>query len=94
MPEKLPTGELAKCDYFTVWKRELSMGKWHECRSGEPIVLMFLGGSGHVASADRSTQTKFAKGETILIPASLSKPSVVAEMDSIWLEIRLGRSNA
>jgi mannose-6-phosphate isomerase len=91
-PETLALGELAKCEYFTVWKRILTGGKRHELTWGEPIVLMFLEGRGQVASAANDIRTTYTAGETILIPALLSKPAVAAGDNSVWIEVRLGRN--
>jgi mannose-6-phosphate isomerase len=92
-PERLPVPEVAKCDYFTIWKRVMSSGHRHDCKWSEPIVLIFLEGRGYVASAANEIQTNFRAGETILIPSSLAKPAVVTESNSVWLEVRLGRSS-
>jgi hypothetical protein len=54
---------------------------------------MFLGGNGRVTSAAKEIPIGFKAGETVLLPASLGKPVVLAESDSIWLEVRLGRTS-
>ena len=91
--ERLAEAELAKCEYFTVWKRNLSKGQTYELKAGEPVVLMFLRGKGRVTSAANDVPIGFNAGETVLFPASLGKPVVLAESDSIWLEVRLGRTS-
>jgi mannose-6-phosphate isomerase len=84
--------EIVRSEYFTVWKRNLSTGKTHEFRWGnEPIVLMFLDGSGKLSSEGGGIVVDFKKGDTVLLPASLVKPKAVAGSGAMWLEVRLGK---
>ena len=88
---KLPEPELVRSDYFTVWKRGLGKGKAFEFRSGEPVVLMFLEGSGRISSAANGIVTEFKKGDTVLLPAGLVKGVARAESDGVFLEVGLGK---
>ena len=86
--------ELVRSEYFTVWKRILSVGKTHEFRWGEPVVLMFLEGAGKISSESNEIVVDFKKGDTVLLPSSLVKPKAVAESGVMWLEVRLGMATA
>jgi len=79
--------ELAKCDYFSIRKITAKKGQDISIPVGEPIVLMFITGQGEIASSNRTTQ--FARGETILLPASLDKTNAKANTDSVWLQVDL-----
>ena len=79
--------ELVKCDHFTIRKVTAKKGQEHLIPSGEPIILMFISGHGEIIAS--GSPTKFARGETILLPAATDHNMAKAEADSLWLQISL-----
>jgi len=84
-PPKPTAPQLAQCDYFSIRKVELKKGGKTSNPSGEPIVLMFIEGKGRMMSVE------FKRGDTILLPAALKEATVIADEDSLWLEVKLRR---
>jgi len=76
-----------KCDHFTVRKVTAKRGQEPLIPSGEPIILMFISGHGEIIAS--GSPTKFARGETILLPAATDHNMAKAEADSLWLQISL-----
>lgn len=90
-PAKSPSGpDLVKCNYFSIGKVTLKKGQTISIPSGEPIVLMFIEGKARLRSADQQISTDAARGDTVLVPASLKGTIANAQSDSLWLEVRLG----
>ena len=86
-PKPHPGPELVKCDHFTIAKVTMNKGAQRIIPGGEPIVLMLIHGHGRVETAGHTTQ--FTRGDTILLPASVSETSVFADAEILWLEVKL-----
>ncbi len=87
---KSPSGpDLVKCDYFSIRKVAAIKGQTASLPAGEPIVLMFIEGEARLTSAVQQISTDAARGDTVLIPASLKGTIASVQSDSLWLEVRL-----
>jgi mannose-6-phosphate isomerase len=89
--KSLPGSELVKCDYFSIKKVTLKKGEEVLISGGEPIVLMFIEGEGRVTSGEQWKATEFTRGDMVLLPALLRESIAIANSDSVWLEVKLGR---
>jgi mannose-6-phosphate isomerase len=90
--EEPPTPpELVRCDYFCIRKVVLEAGKTLWIKWGEPVVLIFLDGGGRLSSAANEISTGYRRGDTVLLPSSLNQPTAIADSDSTWLQVTLGR---
>jgi mannose-6-phosphate isomerase len=79
--------ELAKCDQFKIRKVTAKTDQEISIPTGEPIILMIISGHGEVAASGQPT--KFARSETILLPAALGNVLAKADADSLWLQVSL-----
>lgn len=75
---------LVGCDYFTWEKVRMSMGVEMPLATGQPVVWMVLEGTVELSGGGVTVTVK--KGDTVLIPAELSKGVVKAKTDAVWLE--------
>ncbi|HEX4055883.1 MAG TPA: type I phosphomannose isomerase catalytic subunit [Tepidisphaeraceae bacterium] len=92
-PAKSPSEpDLVRCDYFSIRKVTSKRGQRISIPPGEPIVLMFIEGQARLSSADQQISTDAARGDTVLVPASLKGAVANAQSDGLWLEVRLGNS--
>jgi mannose-6-phosphate isomerase len=91
-PAKSRTGpELVKCDHFSISKVAKKKGEQASIPSGQPVILMFIEGTGQIISAGEKTPVKFTRGDTILLPASLAS-TAMADTDALWLRVTLASS--
>jgi mannose-6-phosphate isomerase len=81
--------ELVKCDHFTIRKVTANKGQTVKISTGEPMILMFIIGQGELISSGASF--KFGRGDTYLIPASLSQLDARIQVESLWLRVGLGQ---
>jgi mannose-6-phosphate isomerase len=86
-PPTPPGPELAKCEYFAIRKLTAKDNQAISIRTGEPIVLTFIAGHGEIVTPARPT--RFARGDTILLPASLGNVEIKSDADSLWLQVSL-----
>ena len=78
--------QLAKCNYFTTNKLELTDALDRNYVDLDSfVVYMCLSGSFNVESGDSILQVK--SGDTVLIPASIDKIKLVPKKESVLLEI-------
>jgi mannose-6-phosphate isomerase len=84
-----PGPDLVKCDYFGIKRVALKKGRGASIPAGEPIVLMVIEGRGRLMSAGRESAVEFTRGDTVLVPASLTHVVADAQSDSLWLEVKL-----
>ena len=78
---------LVDCDYFTITKVSRRQGDSNTIDYSEPVVLIMLEGEAEVSVSDFGEPTRFKKGETILLPASMKDPVLSTLINSVWLEV-------
>lgn len=71
---------------FTLHRRSATVGEKIANVTGELRVLIFLEGSGTIGGG--KSPTEFAKGDTVLIPATVNG-TIDAKTDLRWLEVLL-----
>lgn len=77
---------VVRAPQFTLHRRSAGAGEKISVITGEPRVLIILEGSGTIGGG--RTPTEFAKGETILIPATVNG-TIEAKTTIRWLEAHL-----
>jgi mannose-6-phosphate isomerase len=83
---------LAECDYFTIDRVALGIGREMAIVPGMAI-WMILEGQG-VVQGDGIPPTAFARGDTLLLPPGLVAPRVKTIAQATWLEARLPERKA
>ncbi|MGH7213873.1 MAG: type I phosphomannose isomerase catalytic subunit [Tepidisphaeraceae bacterium] len=78
---------LVTCPYFKVEKVRMTEGIEEPVPYDEPVVWIILEGSAEVRVDGAKEPTKFAKGETILLPAGMKNPVIKTTADCVWLEV-------
>jgi mannose-6-phosphate isomerase len=81
--------ELVKCDHFTIRKVMANKGQMVSIATGELIVLIFITGQGELVSSGHPI--KYARGDTVLIPASVAQLNARIHNDSLWLAVTFGQ---
>jgi mannose-6-phosphate isomerase len=81
-------GRLVSCDYFSIRRDSLAGSAERELKGGEPTVWIVLEGQGVLLCEDAGP-TAFTRGDTMLLPAQMTRPRVRTVADSVWLEVRL-----
>ena len=79
-------GILVAAPQFTMSKWSASQGQRKPLAAGAPSVLMILKGNCGVVG-EGFDETKFEKGDTLLIPADLSGTQLDPESDCEWIEV-------
>ena len=78
-------------EHFTVARRTIPSGQELSIHSGHCSALMALGGRGAIVHAGAGANaTEFAAGDTLVIPAALKRPRVLADSILTFLEIGIG----
>ena len=81
------TTRLITCDYFCVDEVHATGCNPLELGYNQIAVWMVLEGSGQIDPNNGASPVKFCRGETILIPASLSNAIVQIVQKAVWIEI-------
>lgn len=85
-PSELPAGPtVVKCDHFGIKKMAAHAGGKFSISGGRPVVLMFIQGAGHVGA------TAFSRGDTILLPAGITRVDIQCDAECVWLEVSIYR---
>ncbi|MCK4873069.1 MAG: class I mannose-6-phosphate isomerase [Phycisphaerales bacterium] len=82
---------LIKTDDFEIERIRMSEGYSQEIPYNEPAVWMVLEGSGVITATD-APAVEFTRGETLLIPASLTDARIELHEDTAWLDIQFPRA--
>ncbi|QDU34343.1 putative mannose-6-phosphate isomerase GmuF [Poriferisphaera corsica] len=77
--------QLITCKFFNLDRYIAKSNFTDPLTNNEPIVWMFLEGSGHF-SCDASPHIAFEKGQTFLIPPNISNLTVEMSEGTTWLE--------
>lgn len=81
------TTRLVTCDYFCIDEVHGTGCNPQELGYNQIVVWMVLEGSGLIVPNNGAAPVTFCRGETILIPASLSDAIVQIIQKAVWLEI-------
>ena len=78
---------LLTCEFFRIEKVWMSEGYQQEIPYNQPAVWMVLEGKGAVRPGKGIDSVEFERGETLLIPPSMSDPQIELHEDTTWLEV-------
>lgn len=78
---------LVTSPYFKMEKVRFAEGVEEAVPYDQPTVWIVLEGSGQISVSGISEPTRFAAGETILLPAAMNKPLLKTKADCVWLEV-------
>ncbi|MDB5295407.1 MAG: phosphomannose isomerase, partial [Phycisphaerales bacterium] len=76
---------LATCPYFKLEKVRFTEGVEEPVPYDEPVVWMMLEGTAEVRTKGGHV-TRFARGDTLLLPAAMREPVIKTLSDCVWLE--------
>jgi mannose-6-phosphate isomerase len=77
---------LVTCEFFRIEKVRMSEAYEQEIPYQQPAIWMVLEGRGTITTADAG-DVAFARGQTLLLPASMTDPHVRFAADTAWLEV-------
>ena len=84
---------LVSCDYFTLEKVRFTEGIEEVVPYDQPVVWMMLEGSAEVKVEGIREPVRFAKGDTVLLPAEMKNPVIKTITDCVWLEVTFPRKS-
>lgn len=77
---------LVTCPYFKLEKVRFTEGAEEPVPYDEPVVWMMLEGSAEIRTKG-GTVTRFTRGDTLLLPATMREPTIKTLSDCVWLEV-------
>ena len=77
---------LVTCPYFKLEKVRFTEGVEEPVPYDEPVVWMMLQGEAEVRTKGGGA-TRFARGDTLLLPAAMREPVIKTLSDCAWLEV-------
>lgn len=78
---------LVKTEYFHLEKIRVAEGAVRPVPYEQPVVWIVLEGSGQVSTKSANKPTKFTRGDTMLLPAKMTEPTLSTHTDCVWLEV-------
>ena len=78
---------LCSCEFFIMEKVRFVAGVEENIPYDQPVVWMMLSGEAQISVADMAEPTHIAKGDTILLPARMNRPTLKTLSDCVWLEV-------
>jgi mannose-6-phosphate isomerase len=78
---------LVTSPYFKLEKVRMTEGIEEPVPYDQPVVWIVLEGSAEVRVDGMKEQTRFGKGETVLLPAEMKNPIIKTASDCVWLEV-------
>jgi mannose-6-phosphate isomerase len=78
---------LVTSPYFTLEKVRMVEGVQEPVPYDQPVVWIMLDGQAEVKVDDVTEPTRFGRGDTVLVPASMKKPVLRTMTDCVWLEV-------
>jgi mannose-6-phosphate isomerase len=86
---------LVTSDDFKIEKVRMSEGVQEAVPYDEPVVWIVLEGTAEVRVDDLPQPVRFARGDTVLLPAVMKNPVIQTTADCQWLEVTIpARSGA
>ncbi|WP_432797260.1 type I phosphomannose isomerase catalytic subunit [Poriferisphaera sp. WC338] len=84
---------LVTCDYFRVDRVQVKAGYECELQRNQPVVWMMLEGDGRF-SMESEPDTKYATGQTLLLPAKMRPSLFTADTDTTYLEVTFPQADS
>src|SRR5689334_518442 len=78
---------LVTSPYFKLEKVRMTEGVEEPVPYDQPVVWIMLAGEAQVTVDGMKEPTRFARGETVLLPAMMKKPVIKTLSDCQWLEV-------
>ncbi len=78
---------LVKCPYFQIEKVRMTEGVAEPVPYDQPVVWMMLLGDAEVRVDGMREPTLISRGDTVLLPAHMNKPTIKTLSDCQWLEV-------
>ena len=78
---------LVSCQYFKMEKVRFTEGVEEPVPYDEPVVWVVLEGTAEVRVDGVREPTRFGRGDTVLLPASMKNPVIKTTADCVWLEV-------
>lgn len=78
---------LVDCPYFRIEKVRMTEGGPREIPHDQPVVWMMLEGEADLRVTGMSDPIRAKRGQTILLPAKMDKPTIEVRTDCTWLEV-------
>jgi len=78
---------LVTSDYFIIEKVRMTDGIEAPIPYNQPVIWMMLEGSADVRCGGSPEVTTIARGETVLLPATMENPIIRTTADCVWLEV-------
>jgi mannose-6-phosphate isomerase len=78
---------LVTSPYFILEKVRMSQGIEEAIPYNQPVVWMMLEGSAELRVATLAEPVKVGRGDTLLFPAAMQKPTIKTQADCAWLEV-------
>jgi mannose-6-phosphate isomerase len=79
--------KLCSCEFFTMEKVRFVGGVQEEIPYDQPVIWMMLAGEAEVSVGGGLAPTKLVKGQTVLMPAKMQKPTLKTITDCVWIEV-------
>ncbi|HSU69716.1 MAG TPA: type I phosphomannose isomerase catalytic subunit [Tepidisphaeraceae bacterium] len=86
-PSPAEGSRLVTCPYFHIEKRHLHPGNSRRVNDGEPTVLIVTHGTFDLRANGVSEILTAARGEVVLIPAAIARPTIETTAGCGWLEV-------
>ena len=84
--------QLVSSDFFKVEKVRFVEGVEEPVPYDQPVIWMMLEGQAEVRVAGVAEPVPVRRGETVLLPARMNKPTIKTLTDCAWLEVTLPTS--
>lgn len=78
---------LVRCPSFVIERVRMAEGVEQPIPHKEMVIWIVLEGRGHVTHDGSTDPVAFQRGDTVLLPAGLKSPHVLAEESCMWLEV-------
>ncbi len=79
--------QLVDCPYFKIEKVRMTEGVHEAIPYDQPVVWIMLEGEAQLRVADQIEAVTARKGQTLLLPAVMNKPTIQTQSDCTWLEV-------
>lgn len=77
---------LCTCEFFTMEKVRFTAGVEQAIPFDQPVVWMMMEGECEIRVEGLAEPTRIGKGDTVLLPAKMAKPTLKTLTDCVWLE--------
>lgn len=78
---------LCTCEFFTMEKVRFAAGVEQEIPQGAPAVWMMIEGEAEVGVATERAPISLRRGDTVLMPATMTEPSLRTKTGCVWIEV-------